>query len=341
MCLHHLDLRFEDLGIAIVGKIFISYRRADDPAAAWRVRDRLATDFGDANVFFDVHNLRPGQLFDQELAKALAECDVLIAILGPRWVELLNARATSARTTASHFFGKCFSWERRKPPAMTSERDYVREEIAQALKRKIVVIPVRVGCDGQLPQLPHSDALPEDIRSFVSYQSHDVVHERFQLGMEVLAKAITEFLGLAHEEEPEKEEETERPVPVSNLLQHIETCDDPGCVATLKLREKGARGLQLGKGRHCELAVLAAAGDVGMLDEKLVKARRKYAEHLGVNLIGPIANSDWANHAWWAAQGNIRGLPNAKNPIPLGTARVSWTPSPNGRAKDHYRLFWP
>ncbi len=323
-----------------MGKIFISYRRADDPAAAWRVRDRLATDFDDANIFFDVNNLRPGQLFDEILAKALAECDVLVAILGPRWIELLNARTISSPTNASHVFSKSF-W--RRPPAMTSERDYVREEIAQALKRKIVIIPVRVGCDGQLQQLPRSDALPEDIRGFVSYQSHNVAHERFKSGMEVLAKSIAEFLGLAHDEEEEaaKEEVPERTAPVLNLLRHIETCDDPGCVATVKLREKGARGLQLGKGRHCELAVLAAAGDAGMLDEKIVEDRRKYAKHLGVNLIGPIANSDWAGHAWWAAQGNITGLSNAKNPIPLGTARVSWTPSPNGRSKDRYRLFWP
>jgi hypothetical protein len=99
----------------MAGKIFISYRRDDDPSAAARVRDHLATTFGASNIFMDVDNLLAGQRFDRELAKALADCDVLIAIIGPRWMELLKAKSASG------------------------ERDYVREEIAEALKREIVV----------------------------------------------------------------------------------------------------------------------------------------------------------------------------------------------------------
>jgi hypothetical protein len=36
----------------------------------------------------DVDNLKPGQRFDVELAKALDACDVFIAVIGPRWMEL-------------------------------------------------------------------------------------------------------------------------------------------------------------------------------------------------------------------------------------------------------------
>ena len=67
----------------------------------------------------DVDNLLAGQRFDRELEKALGETDVFIAVIGPRWMELLGERASG-------------------------ERDYVREEIAGALKRGIVVIPVLV-----------------------------------------------------------------------------------------------------------------------------------------------------------------------------------------------------
>src|SRR6516162_1193840 len=66
----------------------------------------------------DVNNLLAGQRFDEELAKALASCDVFLAIIGPRWMDLLAAKTVSG------------------------ERDYVREEIVAALNRKIVVIPV-------------------------------------------------------------------------------------------------------------------------------------------------------------------------------------------------------
>jgi hypothetical protein len=41
---------------------------------AWR--DDLILSFGQSNLFIDVDNLRAGQRFDDELAKALAACDV-------------------------------------------------------------------------------------------------------------------------------------------------------------------------------------------------------------------------------------------------------------------------
>jgi len=64
----------------------------------------------------DVDNLLAGLRFDEELAHALAACDVFLAVvIGPHWLELL------------------------KPKASRGDRDYVREEIASALRRKIVV----------------------------------------------------------------------------------------------------------------------------------------------------------------------------------------------------------
>src|SRR5438045_1086829 len=98
------------------GRIFISYRRDDAPGEARGVADRLARSFGKSNVFMDVDNLLAGQRFDRELEKALSRCDVLIAIVGPRWTGLLS-RANG-------------------------DRDFVRDEITAALKREIVVIPV-------------------------------------------------------------------------------------------------------------------------------------------------------------------------------------------------------
>ncbi len=47
------------------------------------------------------------------------------------------------------------------------------------------------------------------------------------------------------------------------LRDHVNTCNDPACAATRNLEANGAR-MTLGKGRHCELAVLAAAGPGGM-----------------------------------------------------------------------------
>lgn len=92
------------------------------------------------------------------------------------------------------------------------------------------------------------------------------------------------------------------------LRDHVDTCNHPACVATRKLEGNGAR-LTLGKGRHCERAVLAAAGAGGMTDGEIVAERRAYAEHLGVSLdgntTGEIANAAYAIHARHAADGNV------------------------------------
>jgi hypothetical protein len=151
----------------MAGKIFVSYRREDAAADARGIRDALADRFGPANVFMDVDNLLAGQRFDKKLSEALDSCDVLIAVMGRRWMDLLKARTTQS-----------------------GEIDYVREEIAAALRRGIVVIPVRVGLEGRLPALPSRDDLPENLRDLILHQKQDVVHERFGRDMNDLVVAI-------------------------------------------------------------------------------------------------------------------------------------------------------
>jgi hypothetical protein len=148
------------------GKIFVNYRRDDAAGDARGVRDALAAKFGEASVFMDVDNLRPGQRFDVELAKALDACDVFLAVIGPRWMDLLRQRY------------------------LEPQYDYVRAEIAAALQRGINVIPVRVGRDGNMPRLPAPNELPDDLRPLVLHQKHDVVHERFRQDVADLISAI-------------------------------------------------------------------------------------------------------------------------------------------------------
>ncbi|MEQ1694346.1 MAG: toll/interleukin-1 receptor domain-containing protein [Hyphomicrobiaceae bacterium] len=150
------------------GKIFVNYRRDDVPGDARGLRDGLAAKFGKAQVFMDVDNLLVGQRFDMKLAEALDACDVLIAIIGPRWTDLLKARMQGG------------------------ERDYVRGEITAALKRGIIVIPVRVGREGTMPAMPRREDLPQDICDLALYQKHDVSHERFGRDVGELIAAIQE-----------------------------------------------------------------------------------------------------------------------------------------------------
>lgn len=146
----------------MAGKIFINYRREDTQDAAARVHRELSPAFGAKALFMDVDNLLAGQRFDRELEKALAECDVFLVVIGPRWMSALE--------------------DRQK----TGERDYVREEIAGALKRQIHVIPVLVN----QARLPRERALPEDVRDLVKHQKHDVRHEHFRRDLVPLIEAI-------------------------------------------------------------------------------------------------------------------------------------------------------
>ena len=147
-------------------KIFISYRRDDVPGDARGIHDVLNRRFGKTRVFMDVDDLLAGQRFDRELDRALAQCDLLIAIIGPRWLDLLRAREQSG------------------------ERDFVHDEIASALERGIIVIPVRVGREERMPPLPRAGDLPGSIRDLVMHQKHDVTHETFGRDVEGLVTAI-------------------------------------------------------------------------------------------------------------------------------------------------------
>ena len=134
----------------MAGKIFVNYRRQDAPAEARYIRDRLAGVFGKRNVFMDVDDLKLGQHFEEELEKALAQCDVFLPVIGQRWLELLHARRENG------------------------EPDYVRQEVAGALRRgEILVIPVLV----DRAELPRREQLPDDMRALVLRQKQDLKHE--------------------------------------------------------------------------------------------------------------------------------------------------------------------
>jgi len=156
--------------MAAHGKIFVSYRREDAPGDARSIYDRLGRSFGEANVFMDVDRLLAGQRFDRELDKALAQCDVLIAVIGSRWMDLLSEYARHGK------------------------RDYVRDEIAAALQRDIIVIPVMMGREANMPPLPLAEDLPENIRDLVLYQKHNIAHESFGRDAAHLIAALQSLL---------------------------------------------------------------------------------------------------------------------------------------------------
>ena len=67
-------------------KIFISYRRQDTAANALSIGQYLENEFGRKNVFIDV-DMRAGVKFPAVLEQRLAECKVMLVLIGPTWLE--------------------------------------------------------------------------------------------------------------------------------------------------------------------------------------------------------------------------------------------------------------
>jgi TIR domain len=145
-------------------RIFISYRRQDSGANALGIGQYLEHEFGRKNVFIDV-DMRAGAKFPTVLEERLAECKVMLALIGPDW---LNSQDEQGR--------------RR----LDDPEDWVRLEIACALKRDITVIPVRVN-DAPLPL---KSALPEDIRGLLDHQAASVTLAGFRHEMAGIVRDI-------------------------------------------------------------------------------------------------------------------------------------------------------
>lgn len=145
--------------------IFINYRRDDSPASAGRLYDRLADMFPHDTLFMDVDAMVPGVDFVRELDEAVLRCDVLLAIIGRNW---LNATSPDGA--------------RR----LENPEDFVRIEIATALRHGIRVIPVLV--DGA--QMPLVTDLPDDIKAMARRHAVELSHIRFASDAERLVRSL-------------------------------------------------------------------------------------------------------------------------------------------------------
>ncbi len=117
----------------------------------------------------DVTSNKPGQDFRRQIGKALRHCDVMIAVVGRKWV----------------------GESRRERPKIFDEHDFIRIEIETALQSEIPLLPVLVDS----ASMPEPNDLPEAIRQFCYVHASDVDSGRhFHRDTEVLIGAISELL---------------------------------------------------------------------------------------------------------------------------------------------------
>src|SRR3954468_10403415 len=145
--------------------IFISYRREDSPASARLIYERLTEWFGDGSIFMDVEQIELGENWQDVLKERVARCDAMLAVIGPHWLTIANAKGGRRLDDAD---------------------DFVRGEIREAIRRGKKVIPVLV--DGAL--LPAFDQLPPDLAALAGLQAQTVTHPRFDKDVETLIEAV-------------------------------------------------------------------------------------------------------------------------------------------------------
>lgn len=169
------------------GQIFINYRREDSAYAAGRLFDRLSQHFGADNIFMDIDAIELGIDFVQKIREAVSGCDVMVAVIGQKW---LNAADAGGR--------------RR----LDNPNDFVRIELEAALERDIRVIPALVDS----ATMPIEEDLPEALGPLARRNGLIIGHTRFDSdvdrlirGLEAIIKVVTE-----HEDPEAKRLEDEK-----------------------------------------------------------------------------------------------------------------------------------
>jgi hypothetical protein len=147
--------------------VFISYRREDSSGYAGRLFDILCARIGRENIYMDLDMIRGGDNFVTVIEEKLALCDVLLALIGERWLTCTGANGSRRLDMAD---------------------DFVRLEITKALERGVRVIPVLVSN----ATMPHQKDLPDDLRPFSLRQAMDLRDAHFRADADRLIEVLHE-----------------------------------------------------------------------------------------------------------------------------------------------------
>jgi peptidoglycan hydrolase-like protein with peptidoglycan-binding domain len=152
--------------------IFINYRRDDAAGFARSLYEHLDQEFRQGQVFMDVEALRePGIDFAKEIDRSLGRCAAMLVLIGKSWI--------SSKDEAG----------RRR---IDEAEDFVRLEIATALKRDVRVIPVLLGG----ATMPRAEELPADLQAIGRRQAISLTHDDWAHDVSRLVEALAKVPGI-------------------------------------------------------------------------------------------------------------------------------------------------
>ncbi|GFE18741.1 hypothetical protein Sgleb_67880 [Streptomyces glebosus] len=154
-------------------RIFLSFRKPDSRWMRDRVYRALSDRLGANEIFKSGQSIPPGADFAEILRRQAAECELMCVLIGPGW---LDARGEDGVRL------------------LDRAHDWVRLEIATALRAGNRVVPVLLG---DATMLPGASALPAEIAELARLQFLRVPETHLPDGLEHLGDAVTALLSHA------------------------------------------------------------------------------------------------------------------------------------------------
>ena len=239
------------MGGSALRSIFVNYRRNDSEGEAGRLFDDLTSHFGHDCVFMDVAAIEPGRDFRKAIDQSVASCSVLVALIGRDWLGTTDAAGNRRLENAN---------------------DFVRIELASALRRDIPVIPVLV----RGAKMPSADQLPDDLKELHYRNAVELTHARWKSDVQFLIRALRPYLD-------DPLEDQARPT-----TARMETSQHSVRPATDTLSVTTATGIQKFGAQTLERVSKELAAYIGPISETIVKRAAKRCSSVE-DLCGAVA----------------------------------------------------
>jgi len=150
---------------SVAGQIFVSYRRDDTAYPSGWLFDKLTQHFGKNQIFKDIDSIRLGDDFADVITAAVERCEVLLALIGQRWLT-------------------CTDKDGRR--CLDNPNDFVRLEIEAAIVRNVRIIPILV----EGASMPHADELPPSLAKLARRQALELSPSRFDFDTSRLLRVL-------------------------------------------------------------------------------------------------------------------------------------------------------
>lgn len=118
-------------------KLFVNYRRADNAIFVELIRTWFMQRYGRENVFMDFDTIPPFARFEDFIRQKVRECDAVVSIIGPQWLELMQTKEAEGQP------------------------DYVRIELEEALQYDKVIAPLCI----EGANVPSEEEIPANLRT--------------------------------------------------------------------------------------------------------------------------------------------------------------------------------